>query len=71
MRKRQTYLKPTTTVMQMDVSHALLAGSGKINKFGIKVDENETVSESGAKNENPDDIDANKNSETWNDDIWN
>ncbi len=71
MRKRQTYLKPATTVMQMDVSHALLAGSGKINKFGIKVDENETVSGSGAKNENPDDIDANKNSETWNDDIWN
>lgn len=55
----------------MDVSHALLAGSGKIKKFGIKIDEKETISGSGAKNENPDDIDANKNSEIWNDDIWN
>lgn len=69
MRKRQTYFKPTTTVLQMDVSHALLAGSGKINKFKIKVDD-ETTSSSEVKNQNPDDIDANKNSAIWDDDIW-
>ena len=53
----------------MDVSHALLAGSGKINKFKIKVDD-ETTSSSEVKNQNPDDIDANKNSAIWDDDIW-
>ena len=62
-------MKPTTTVLQMDVSHALLAGSGEINKFKIKVDD-ETTSSSGVKNQNPDDIDANKNSAIWDDDIW-
>lgn len=70
MRKRQTYFKPTTTVLQMDVSHALLAGSGKINKFRIKVDDDATISGSGAISGNPDDIDANKNSAIWDDDIW-
>lgn len=54
----------------MDVSHALLAGSGKINKFGIKVDDDATISGSGAISGNPDDIDANKNSAIWDDDIW-
>ncbi len=68
MRERQTYLKPTTTVLQMDVSHALMAGSGQINKFNLKVDE-ENVNSSVNKG-NPDDIDANKNNSIWSDEIW-
>ncbi len=70
MRKRQSYLKPTTTVLHLDMSHALLAGSNELNKYGIKVDEKDETSGSGAKEENPDEIDANKNSGIWSDEIW-